>query len=303
MENNEIVLTKKMIIPNLKSSDKNSVLFELVEHVVELSSKKNNLSVSDVYSYILERENASSTGLGNKMAFPHARIPNWGDEPMLVFGFSHEGIDFNSIDKLKAHAFFMIICSIDTPYYVLKIMSSIIKRLSPHVKNNSLTLENIEAELCQKKLQTSKVILAKDIMRHSSNIVTVDTSIEEATRIMHLNKIDILPVLDEKGRFVGEISCLNVFELGMPDFFKKLPTISFVRNLDPFEKYFKVKGSLKVSDLIVKDSGAIDEDDTLIEILFQMSVKGRSKLYVVDKNQHLLGMIDRYCIIDKILFF
>ena len=61
--------------------------------------------------------------------------------------------------------------------------------------------------------------------------------------------------------------------------------------------------NLKVKDLYVKDVDALVEDKTLVEIIFEMTVKKRSHLFVVKDDRTLIGVVDRFTIIDKILFF
>jgi predicted transcriptional regulator len=60
---------------------------------------------------------------------------------------------------------------------------------------------------------------------------------------------------------------------------------------------------MKVQDIAIRDVEPVSQDSTLLEMIFQMTVKGRSKLYVVGEDGKLTGAIDRFCIIDKILFF
>jgi predicted transcriptional regulator len=159
------------------------------------------------------------------------------------------------------------------------------------------------AEMLQAFLPASgKVVLAQDIMRPVKKLVYLDTSIEETTRIMHFNHLDVLPVVDDEKRFHGEISCLKIFTYGIPDFFSQLQTISFVRNLDPFEKYFKFRKELKVRDLYDPGTSNVHKDTTLVEVIFQMTSKNRTELYVLDGDK-LAGTIDRFSIIDRILFF
>ena len=119
---------------------------------------------------------------------------------------------------------------------------------------------------------------------------------------MHLSKLDILPVIDEDDMLIGEISCLDIFSYGIPDFFNQLQTISFMKYLDPFEKYFKFKKDLKVKDIYKSDVNTIKRDATLIEMIFEMTTRNKSKLFVVRKGK-LVGVVDRFTIIDKILFF
>jgi len=56
---------------------------------------------------LVEREGLGSTGIGNGIAIPHARL---SIVPGLLasFGRSQEGIDFHSIDGKPAHLFFAL---------------------------------------------------------------------------------------------------------------------------------------------------------------------------------------------------
>jgi CBS domain-containing protein len=74
--------------------------------------------------------------------------------------------------------------------------------------------------------------------------------------------------------------------------------------MNPFEKYFDVDKTLKVSDLLAKKENStlvISADATLMEIIFEMTVKNKEFLYVLSEDGKLRGVLDRYSIIDKIL--
>jgi CBS domain-containing protein len=71
--------------------------------------------------------------------------------------------------------------------------------------------------------------------------------------------------------------------------------------MDPFEKYFKVDEKITISGLMKTDNlPIVHPTATLMEIIFDMTVHRRELLYVVE-DQKLLGVLDRYTIIDKIL--
>jgi CBS domain-containing protein len=146
-----------------------------------------------------------------------------------------------------------------------------------------------------------KSVLAREIMRPVSRYITLDTTIEETMRIMHQSKLDILPVVDDDNTLRGQLSCPRIFSYGVPNFFKQLQTVSFVKYLDPFEKYFRYCGNLKVKDIYDPSVVSVNLESTLMEIIFEMATRFRSRLYVVDKGK-LVGEIDRFCIIEKILF-
>ena len=301
-------LNSESIIPDLTARTKEEAIRALVEKIFEDKLTQDYpLSREEACEAVINRENLQTTGIGNGLAFPHARIEGWGEFAMSM-AVSKEGIDFTSLDGKPAKFIFLLISSPDEPYSILQTMSAIIRFLSDmghgeNILENPVKIQEILERFLKKDIEATEQILARDIARPVMDYVSLETSVEEVTRTMHLKRHDILPVVDNNNKFCGEISCCEIFEYGMPDFFKQLNTISFVRHIDPFEKYFKIKRDLKVRDIFMAGSKPIQKDNTLLEVIFEMTVKKKSKLFMVDEDGALSGVIDRFCIIDKILFF
>ncbi len=98
------LLDRDSIILNLEASTKLEAIEELVD---KLSSTGKLNNKEEFKKVILKREGQSSTGIGKGIAIPHART-SAVNTPALVFGYSKEGIDYNSLDGQPAHIFFMI---------------------------------------------------------------------------------------------------------------------------------------------------------------------------------------------------
>lgn len=98
------LLTKDTIILNLKSKTKTEVIDELVNKLYDAG----RLNDKEEYKKaILKREEEFSTGVGDGVAIPHAKT-SAVKLPSLAFGYSKEGIDYDSLDEQPAHIFFMI---------------------------------------------------------------------------------------------------------------------------------------------------------------------------------------------------
>ena len=265
------------------------------------------LNEEDTFKAVMEREMQQTTGLGNGLAFPHARIEGWKSLSMAL-GISREGVDFNSLDNNPANYIFLLISSHEEPYIILQTMSTLIRFLveegyGKRIISEGFSAKDIINSLKKSGIRENEQILASDLARPMADFVSPDTSVEETARKMHLDRFDTLPVIDDNGKYRGEISCRSIFKYGMPDFFKNLSTISFIRHIDPFEKYFRVKGDLKVRDIYEEGTSTISKDATLLEVIFEMTVRNKSMLFVVEEDGTMLGIIDRFCVIDKILFF
>jgi len=300
-------INPQRIIANLSARTKQEAIRSLVDKVFETDSQwfEGDVTDDDIYGKVIARENIQTTGLGNGIAFPHARVQECTDL-ILAIGISKTGIDFASLDAQPCDIICVLISPEQKPYLILQMMASLVRFFAD--KQNAERIrkcssgDDIAQLLKGSVLTTTKSILARDLMKPPKKTALLDTSLEKTTQIMHLYKLETLPVVDEENVFFGEISCLKIFTYGVPEFFRQLQTVSFVKHLDPFEKYFRVKHGLKVKDLYDRVAGTISPDTTLMEIIFEMTTKNRSHLFVVEDGK-LAGVINRFSIIDRVLFF
>lgn len=296
-----------VIIPHMEVKTKEDAVRALVDKIYS-SGQGCAIDPEKVCADVMSREHSQTTGVGYGLAFPHARIEGW-EGISIVMGICPEGIDFSSPDALPVRVVFLMVSSPDDPYVILKTMAGLVRVFRGTGENLDLFIEKClliahSMEGAGKRIPngTSR-IYASDIARLVKHYVLPQTHIEDVTRMMHLNHLDSLPVVDTENRFLGEVSCLDIFRYGMPNFFSQLQTVSFVRHIDPFEKYFRIKRDLTVEDFYDREVQPVDVATTLVEIVFEMAVRQRSTLYVTDKSRRLTGAIDRFCIVDKILFF
>jgi len=297
-----------LIIPDIETQSREDTIRRLVNKLYEFDSNyfPDNYTNVELYKAVMERENIQTTGIGNSIAIPHTRVTGYKDLSIAI-SISKNGIDWHSLDGKNCHVICLMISPTNKPYLILQAMASLIRFLNEpaniaKISEQALSARDIAEILKSSIRRATPLVCARDIMRPVEKWARLEDSVEHAAQIMHLNRLDILPVLDEENKFYGEISCLDIFNYGIPDFFTQLQTISFMKNLDPFEKYFKYKKDLSIRDIYNRDRNIINKDATLMEIIFEMTVKNKLKLFVVS-DEKLVGIIDRFSIIDKILFF
>ena len=124
------ILKKKHIIKELDSCDKKNVLDELssfLENEGEITSKENLLAA------LIEREKLGSTGIGENVAIPHAKISEI-DKIITVFGRSKNGVEFESLDQKPVNFIFLVIAPENSTGQHLKALA----RISRLFKNPSL---------------------------------------------------------------------------------------------------------------------------------------------------------------------
>ncbi|HQL95728.1 MAG TPA: CBS domain-containing protein, partial [Candidatus Hydrogenedentes bacterium] len=127
-----------------------------------------------------------------------------------------------------------------------------------------------------------------------------ETPLKEVTRIMNQHMLESVSVTDADGTLLGQITCDQLFKLGMPDFFTQLKSVSFIREFDPFEKYFQKETGALARDVMTADMATLPEEATLLEVVFELAVRRHPKIYVVRAGKRV-GVIDRSLVLDRVI--
>ena len=99
------IIDENNIIPELKAKDKKGVLEELAEVI---SRHEPSIDKGSLVKVLVERERLGSTGIGDGVAIPHGKM-NGVTRPIISFGRSKQGLDFDSMDGQPTHLFFLLI--------------------------------------------------------------------------------------------------------------------------------------------------------------------------------------------------
>ncbi len=131
------MLDQDHILTDLKAKDKKGVLEELAEVVAGAGT---SIDKSSLVKVLLERERLGSTGIGEGVAIPHGKFHGIS-QPIISFGRSRRGLDFESMDGAPAHLFFLLVAPENSTSVHLKALAKIAKIL----KNSSLRKTLMEA--------------------------------------------------------------------------------------------------------------------------------------------------------------
>jgi PTS system nitrogen regulatory IIA component len=78
----------------------------------------------------MEREQLGSTGIGEGIGIPHGKVKDL-ESLVLGFGLSRKGVDFESMDGLPTHIFFLLMTPENSTGLHLKLLA----RISRILKN------------------------------------------------------------------------------------------------------------------------------------------------------------------------
>ncbi len=127
-------LSHKGIIPELKGSTKWEVIAELCG---KISPDLKNISCKDIRTAVREREEIMGTGMTKGLAVPHGRLDGL-EKPVIAFGRSSSGIDWDSSDGSPAKFIFLILTPLNDQSKQVQILAGIAKTISSEEYRNSL---------------------------------------------------------------------------------------------------------------------------------------------------------------------
>lgn len=128
---------------NLESKNKNAVIKELYNNLKSTGLiKDEEQGLSDIFT----REEMGSTGIGRRIALPHAKTKA-ADELIITFGISKNGVSYNSMDGEDVNIFFMFLCPEKKTQEYLKVLARISRLIRDEKFVDNLLKANSNEEI------------------------------------------------------------------------------------------------------------------------------------------------------------
>ena len=147
-------ISTENLIRSLASSGKEDAIREMAAF---LSDKGKLADVNATVSALLDREKLGSTGVGEEVAIPHAKLADIEDIVILV-AMKEEGIDFESVDDAPVKLFFLVLAPEKQMNLHLKTLARISRLIKmSQFKERALSAENAEEIIDILKEEESKL--------------------------------------------------------------------------------------------------------------------------------------------------
>ncbi len=136
-------LKEQSIILEMKAGGKEDALQELATAVHASCA---GIDPEVVFSVLQERELVGSTGVGNGIAIPHAKVSGL-DRLVLSFGRSRKGVNFEAIDNQPVHLFVQILSPTGMANEYLQALARISRLLKVEANRRSLLEAGTKEEI------------------------------------------------------------------------------------------------------------------------------------------------------------
>ena len=126
MEISELV-TPECVVPHLRSASKKQALQDLARHGARVAGAEERA----VFDALLERERLGSTGVGQGIAIPHAKLPGLA-RLRGIFARAESPIDFDSVDGEPVDLVFLLLAPEGAGADHLKALARVSRLLRNH---------------------------------------------------------------------------------------------------------------------------------------------------------------------------
>ncbi len=138
------LLTPQNILMDVQSVPKKEMITHLVEHLpYETISETTQ---KDIVDALLKREAIESTGIGNGIAIPHARLKTL-QQFSIILGLSKNGFDFDAIDKKPVHIVFLVLSQEEQKVLYIRILARLARLLHNSDFRKALLEQKTPAEI------------------------------------------------------------------------------------------------------------------------------------------------------------
>ena len=121
-------VVKDAIVPELKATDRDHVIRELVESLAAAKAIAHS-DVDSVIKSIIDREKRGSTGFGKGVAVPHVAHVAVKKRAAAI-GRSTVGVDFSALDQAPVYSVVLLLSPKDSPDGHLQAMEKLFAKLN-----------------------------------------------------------------------------------------------------------------------------------------------------------------------------
>ena len=131
----EFLYSSESVIVDLSISSQKQLFQEMAKAIIDANGL--DVTVRDIVSAAVERERLGSTGVGNGVALPHARIDGI-DQVMVGFARLTEPLDFDSVDNRPVDLVAFLLAPSDAAGAHLRALARVSRQLRREEKRAKL---------------------------------------------------------------------------------------------------------------------------------------------------------------------
>jgi len=291
-------LNPQAIIIEPRILNKEQVYHELVEAIC----RHYQLPVcgQPLLDLILKRDEDTTTAYNSGIAIPHIRMEGFQDT-VVGMALLQNPIE---IDGMKVRWVVLIITDKTSSKLYLNMVASLLKLSKDEQVMQTLFSAHdghgVITYLKQMGVEVKKEISIADIMISDPVTIKPQATLYELNNLMRQHGIAGLPVVDDKGSYLGDVNILDVLKVGIPEYMMMLDNLNFMVSYEPLENLFDRQDEIKVKEIMNHDTTCLRPEASIIEAVFIMITSKKRYMSVV-KDGKLIGLVTAMDVLRKVI--
>lgn len=293
-------LNQRTILIESDALDREQIYKNMIAAICKVYGKESNTCDDMLLKKILERDREASVGYPSGLAIPHVRLEDLNDTIVCLCFLKHP-IDY---DGVQVRWIAMILTDIASSRLYLNIVAALLKvSQNAEFMGRIFACENahdIFVAFDKEKIQISKSLHLEDIMTPKPITLGPDYTLGNLNSLINRYGHAVFPVVDEAGRFLGEVHILNMLKIGVPDYMLSIDNLNFLQSVEPLERIFEQEHTLLVQDFMDKEPPTLEPSASIIETV-SMMIHHQRRVFCVVEDGILKGIITAKDIVRKVI--
>lgn len=253
----------------------------------------------EVIERLLKRRLDDGILLPTGVAIPHLHLENFNDTVIAIL------VPAKAIETEEGpiKIFFMLINgTIDNSFYLKTLQSTIkLSRDTPYFEEllSKQSVSEFMELLSKGDFSVKETITVSDLMVKKVFTIGSKNTIKELSNLFYERDISYVPVLDDKGKFVGEITLRNYLMTAFPEYTKFITNLNFLKSFEPFDNLSKMENDL-VQTIMYPVKVFLLPQTSIFEAIFLMNKHDRRDFPIVSEGK-VIGIISLKNIFRKVV--
>lgn len=273
---------------------------EAIDGFIDVFDKRKKLPLkpAEVHKIVRNREELGGTFLPSGIAIPHGRIEGFHD---LLIGFWIPKTPVETEKGTVKAVIFTLTSKSGTALY-LPLLAALAKH-SKDEKFMATLLSATDRSQVQKllgEIVLKNEITIEDIMTREPYTCGKATTLAELADLFYRKNLSFVPVVDDQGIQIGEVTVKDLLSRGIPDYVKRLENTRFLKTLEPFEALLREEDKITVGEIMREPSRHVSPDASIIEAATIITSRGLRHLPVLESGR-VIGVVSEMDILKRVI--
>ncbi len=284
------MLDPRLIFVDVPGNDRREIYREILRRAASVLPP---LPIEETCRAMMAAEDALCIP-GRGVAMPHLKCAETGSLYTIV-AILRAPVLLHEYDEAPSRIVIMSLAPLYETEVYLKTLSALVRFLSGSVNREKLFAarsgEEVLTVLRESDAEVRKVITAAELLEPMPRTVRAGDALAAVWDILIRDRVAVVPVVDERGRLIGEVPGLEVVRRFIPQYMLMMENLTVLESIEPLSRMFRDEEQHRVADYMRPPSLVVTDRTPLVQFTVRMAREAIPTAFVVDDARRLLGVV------------